>query len=203
MSQRRGRTPKRIEQEVEEETSIITSNSRRRSKSVTKSKSETTIKKSNGKATPLRSNSKTRNTNDKNENSNTPTNKNVKGVKTPTTRNRSQSKHRTVTFEIPIETKTQENEFNNNIYQLITFILGTINISYVIQHILFLAKSFASLSPWMFTFEMTDELNLTFYVAEEEFQETETEDSLYEQLRIQPTAFGYYLRASLWLVMAQ
>ena len=204
MSLTRGRTPKRAEQEVEEEVSIIASNNRRRSKSVTKSKSKITNKKNNEKSTPLRSNSRTRNTTDSKENSNTPNDKNFKNVKSPTSarnRSRSQSKNSTVKFDVPNESKTNklpENEFNNNIYQLITFVLGTINISYIIQYILFLAKSFASLSPWMFTFEMTDELNLTFYVADEELQETETEDSLYEQLRIQPTAFGYYLRASLW-----
>jgi hypothetical protein len=195
MSVRRGRT--QIRRDDDGNDGIIQTPETKRSKSVSKSQVERNSKNELSR----RSNSKARNQNVNNDSViDTPHSSQVKQTKTPVTktRNKSKSKGSSDTIDVPNAQNPQDENNTNDIYQVITLVLSVINISRVMQFILFLAKSFASLSPWMFTFEMTDELNLTFYVAEDESQESEIEDSLYEQLRIQPTAFGYYLRASLW-----
>jgi hypothetical protein len=62
-----------------------------------------------------------------------------------------------------------------------------------IKKVLMLAQNLARFCPWMLTLEVTDEWSLAFYVSD-----SRNEDILFDELRMQPHTFGYYLRAILW-----
>jgi hypothetical protein len=73
-------------------------------------------------------------------------------------------------------------------------LVRNVNLHAHMQKVLMLARSMASLCPWMLNLEVTEDWMLNLSVA----TGGGSDEQLYEYLRLQPFAFGYYLRAALW-----